>query len=191
MDISISLALLLVLWPLFIIIALMVKLSSPGPIFFFQKRCGKHGKMFNMFKYRTMLDSAEKIQVELLPQKDTDGPIFKMANDPRITRVGRLLRRTSLDELPQLINVIKGEMSLVGPRPLIIDEMKFSPSWKEARLRVKPGITGLWQVQGRGETSFHDWIRHDIAYVKNQSIWLDLKILFKTMNVVFRKIGAY
>jgi lipopolysaccharide/colanic/teichoic acid biosynthesis glycosyltransferase/dTDP-glucose pyrophosphorylase len=191
MDISISLLAILILSPFFILIALAIKLDSPGPVFFIQKRCGKDGKLFGMFKFRTMFVAAEKMQVELLPQKDTDGPMFKMINDPRITRVGKILRKTSLDEIPQLVNVIKGEMSLVGPRPLIMDEMKFSPSWRDTRLKVKPGITGLWQVQGRSETPFHEWIKYDIAYVKKQSIWLDLKILFKTLKVVFKKAGAY
>jgi NDP-sugar pyrophosphorylase family protein len=134
-DISVALAALLILSPLFILIALAIKLDSPGPIFFIQKRCGKDGKLFGMFKFRTMFSTAEKMQVELLPQKDSDGPMFKMVNDPRITRVGRILRETSLDEIPQLANVIKGEMSLVGPRPLIMDEMKFSPSWRDVRLK--------------------------------------------------------
>jgi lipopolysaccharide/colanic/teichoic acid biosynthesis glycosyltransferase/ADP-glucose pyrophosphorylase len=193
MDIAICLVLLIVLFPLYVLIALAIKLDSDrhGPVFFVQKRCGKDGKMFNMLKFRTMVSSAVKMQAELLSQKDTDGPMFKMACDPRVTRFGRMLRRTSLDELPQLLNVIKGQMSLVGPRPLIMDEMKFSPSWRDVRLRVKPGITGLWQVQGRGDAPFHDWIRYDVEYVMNQSLWMDIKTLFKTIGVVLRKVGAY
>ena len=138
-----------------------------------------------------MVINADKIHQELLSQNNTDGPIFKMVRDPRITRVGGFLRKTSLDELPQLINVIKGDMSLVGPRPLIMNEMKFSSSWRDVRLKVKPGITGLWQIQGRSEASFHDWIRYDTYYVKNQSLALDIKILFKTIGVVLKKAGAY
>jgi lipopolysaccharide/colanic/teichoic acid biosynthesis glycosyltransferase len=119
-----------------------------------------------------------------------DGPVFKLDRDPRITRVGAFLRKTSLDELPQLINVIKGDMSLVGPRPLVMGEMKFSPSWRDIRLRVKPGVTGLWQVEGRSSPYFHDWIRYDVAYVKEQSLTGDLKIILKTIRVVLKKIGA-
>ena len=114
-----------------------------------------------------------------------------MVNDPRVTKLGRFLRRSSLDELPQLFNVIRGEMSLVGPRPLIMEEMKFSPSWRDARLKLKPGITGLWQVEGRSNAPFHDWIRYDLDYLNNSSIWTDVKIIFKTIKVVFNKIGAY
>ncbi|MBI5789576.1 MAG: sugar transferase [Candidatus Schekmanbacteria bacterium] len=191
LDIFISLILFLILLPLLFLIALLIKADLAGPVFFIQKRCGKDGKLFNMYKFRTMFADAEKKQAELAVQKNTDGPMFKMIDDPRITRFGKILRETSLDELPQLINVIKGEMSLVGPRPLIMDEMKFSPSWRNIRLKVKPGITGLWQIQGRSESPFHDWIRYDINYVKNQSLWLDLKILFKTISVVFKKGGAY
>jgi lipopolysaccharide/colanic/teichoic acid biosynthesis glycosyltransferase/NDP-sugar pyrophosphorylase family protein len=191
MDISIAFASLVLLAPVFVLIALAIKIDSPGPILFIQKRCGRHGEFFKMFKFRTMVASAEKIHVELLAKKDTDGPMFKMVNDPRVTRIGRILRKGSLDELPQLINVIRGEMSIVGPRPLITEEMKFNLSWRDVRLRVKPGITGLWQVQGRSEAPFHDWIRYDTEYVKNQSVWLDIKILFKTLKVVFKKVGAY
>lgn len=191
MDISITFALLLILSPLYILIALAIKIDSIGPVLYIQKRCGKNGKMFNMFKFRSMVASAEKMHSELLSQKDTDGPMFKMANDPRLTRLGRILRETSLDEIPQLINVIRGEMSLVGPRPLIMEEMKFSPSWRDVRLRVKPGITGLWQVQGRSEAPFHDWITYDVEYVMNQSLWMDIKILFKTIKVVLKKVGAH
>ena len=193
MDISIAVVLLLILSPIFILIALAIKMDSksPGPIFFIQKRCGRNGKMFEMFKFRTMVASAEQIHVELLSRKDIDGPMFKMVNDPRVTRFGRILRKTSLDEIPQLINVIRGEMSLVGPRPLITEEMRFNLSWRDIRLRVKPGITGLWQVEGRSEAPFYDWIRYDVEYVKNQSLRMDIKILFKTIKVVFKKAGAY
>ncbi len=191
MDISISMILLLCLWPILIIIGLIVKLDSAGKVFFMQKRCGMYGQTFNMFKFRTMIISAENKQTELTSQSYTDGPMFKMVDDQRVTRIGKLLRQTSLDELPQIFNVVKGEMSLVGPRPLVMEEMKFSPSWKDVRLSVKPGITGLWQVQGRAEASFHDWVRYYMAYVKKQSIWLDIKILFKTIKVVLKRVGAY
>jgi lipopolysaccharide/colanic/teichoic acid biosynthesis glycosyltransferase/ADP-glucose pyrophosphorylase len=191
MDISISAVVFVIMMPILLIIALAVKLDSTGPVLFRQKRCGKGGYDFKMLKFRTMIKDAENQQQKLAALKDTDGPMFKLTADPRTTRVGAFLRRTSLDELPQLINVLIGEMSLVGPRPLVMDEMKCSPSWRDVRLRVKPGMTGLWQVSGRSEGHFHDWIRHDIHYVMNQSLWLDLKILFRTVKVVLKKVGAY
>ena len=191
MDITLSAAVFVAILPVLLIIALAVKLDSTGPVFFRQKRCGKGGYDFRMLKFRTMVQDAESQQEKLAARNNIDGPMFKLADDPRVTRVGAFLRRTSLDELPQLINVLIGEMSLVGPRPLVMDEMKCSPSWREIRLRVKPGMTGLWQVSGRSEGHFHDWIRHDVHYVMNQSLWLDLKILFRTVKVVFKKVGAY
>lgn len=191
MDVVLSAGGIILLLPLFLLIAIILKIDSPGPLFYTQMRCGIKGKLFGMIKFRTMVANAEELHKELISKKDIDGPMFKLVNDPRVTRFGNVLRKTSLDELPQLFNVLKGEMSLVGPRPLIMDEMKFSPSWRDIRLKVKPGITGLWQVQGRSEASFHDWIRYDVYYVKNQSLWLDIKILFKTVKVVLRKVGAY
>jgi exopolysaccharide biosynthesis polyprenyl glycosylphosphotransferase len=190
-DVVLSSIGIIALVPFMMFIAVMIKAGSRGPVFYIQKRCGIRGKLFGMFKFRTMIADAEKMQKELFSQNVTDGPMFKIFNDPRITKVGKFLRKTSLDELPQLFNVFKGEMSLVGPRPLIMDEMKFSTSWRDIRLSVKPGITGLWQVQGRGEAPFHDWIRYDVYYVKNQSLWLDLMILLKTIKVVLKKVGAY
>lgn len=191
LDLVLSVFGLVVFSPLFLLIAAAVKFDSRGPLFYIQKRCGTGGKLFGMIKFRTMVADAEKLHTDLLSQQDTDGPMFKMMFDPRITRTGNFLRKTSLDEIPQLINVLRGDMSLVGPRPLIMEEMKFSPSWRDTRLKVKPGITGLWQIQGRSEASFHDWVRYDINYVRNQSMLLDLKILFKTIKVVLKKSGAY
>jgi len=191
MDVTLSAIGLVLLLPVFLLIALALKIDSPGPVFYIQKRCGRYGKLFGMLKFRTMVANAEKLHKELTSQNESDGPMFKLANDPRVTRLGRILRKTSLDEIPQLLNVLKGEMSLVGPRPLIMEEMKFSQSWRDTRLKVKPGITGLWQVQGRSEASFHDWIRYDVYYVKHQSPWMDIKILFNTFKVVFKKVGAY
>jgi lipopolysaccharide/colanic/teichoic acid biosynthesis glycosyltransferase/dTDP-glucose pyrophosphorylase len=191
MDIVLSLSGIIFLLPVFLLVALAVKIDSPGPVFYRQKRCGIYGRVFNMIKFRTMVADAEKLQEELRSQKGTDGPMFKMIDDPRITRLGRFLRKTSIDELPQLFNVLRGEMSIVGPRPLIMDEMKFSPSWRDTRLKIKPGITGLWQVQGRSEAPFHDWIRYDIYYVQNESFLLDIQILLKTLKVVLKRAGAY
>jgi lipopolysaccharide/colanic/teichoic acid biosynthesis glycosyltransferase/dTDP-glucose pyrophosphorylase len=191
LDLIIASVSLFFLSPFFLAIGSLIKADSAGPVFYGQKRCGKNGKLFKMLKFRTMVENAEKMHKTLLSEKDTDGPMFKMFNDPRITRIGSFLRKTSLDEMPQLLNVIKGEMSLVGPRPLIMDEMKFSQSWRDMRLKVKPGITGLWQVQGRSEASFHDWIIYDVYYVKSQSLLLDISILFKTIRVVLKKTGSY
>ncbi len=191
MDIALSTIGTVLLSPLFLIIAAAIKIDSPGPACFKQKRCGKNGRLFKMIKFRTMVANAEVLHKELISLNEIDGPMFKITNDPRVTRLGRILRKTSFDELPQLLNVLKGEMSLVGPRPLIMDEMQFSPSWRDTRLKVLPGITGLWQIQGRSDASFHDWIRYDVFYVKNQSLWLDIKILFNTIKIVLKKVGAY
>jgi lipopolysaccharide/colanic/teichoic acid biosynthesis glycosyltransferase len=191
MDLILSSLLFILLFPLFLIIAAVIKRDSEGPFLFRQKRCGKDGKDFEMFKFRTMVKDAHSMQQNLASQNIIDGPMFKIINDPRITKVGHFLRKTSLDELPQIVNVIKGEMSLVGPRPLVMDEMRFSPSWRSIRLKVKPGVTGLWQVEGRSEAPFHEWIRHDLYYVRNQCILLDLKILLRTITTVFKKVGAY
>jgi lipopolysaccharide/colanic/teichoic acid biosynthesis glycosyltransferase/ADP-glucose pyrophosphorylase len=191
MDITISSVGFVTMLPVLLLLAITIKLDSAGPILFQQRRTGKGGKNFKMLKFRTMVQGAERMQQTLAERKDTDGPMFKLAKDPRVTRIGSFLRRSSLDELPQFINVLRGEMSLVGPRPLVMDEMKCSPSWRDIRLRVKPGMTGLWQVSGRSEGHFHDWIRHDVHYVMNQSLWLDLKILFRTVKVVLKKVGAY
>ena len=191
MDVTLSAFGIILLFPLFLLIAIAIKMDSPGPIFYIQKRCGKGGGLFGMLKFRTMVANAERLQKELIAKNEIDGPIFKMPNDPRVTRLGRILREISFDEIPQLYNILKGEMSLVGPRPLIMDEMKFSPSWRDTRLQVRPGITGLWQIQGRSDAPFHDWVRYDIGYVKNRSLWMDIKILLKTIKVLLKRSGAY
>ncbi len=190
-DIIFSSISILLFLPLFMLVALAIKLDSKGPVLYIQKRCGIKGKLFGMIKFRTMVADAEKLHKELISQNELDGPVFKITDDPRVTRCGALLRKTSLDELPQLFNVLKGEMSLVGPRPLITDEMRFSTTWRDTRLKVKPGITGMWQVEGRSNTPFHDWIKYDMYYVKNRSFLLDMKILLKTIKVVLKKAGAY
>ncbi len=190
MDLMLSSLALLFLSPLMFVIAVIIKFDSPGSVIYKQKRCGKDGREFSMLKFRTMVQGAHKLQKKYMDDKSVDGPVFKLDSDPRITRIGGFLRKTSLDELPQLMNVLKGEMSLVGPRPLVMGEMKFSPSWRDIRLKVKPGVTGLWQVEGRSSPYFHDWIRYDVSYVKDQSLTGDLKIMMKTIKVVLRKIGA-
>lgn len=183
-DVMASTSMLVVLSPVMGAIAAAIKMQGDGSVFYSQPRCGKGGREFEMYKFRTMVEGAHDMQQDLKQQKDVDGPMFKLENDPRVTRLGRFLRDTSLDELPQLVNVFKGEMSLVGPRPLIMQEMDFAPSWRDIRLQVTPGITGLWQVNGRHKVSFHDWIKNDIRYVKERSVSLDTKILLSTLKVL-------
>ena len=191
LDLAAALIGLIVLSPVILLVAIAIRLTSPGPIFFGQRRCGQHGREFRMVKFRTMVKDAETMQAELRSLSEVDGPVFKIENDPRSTSLGRLLRKYSIDEIPQLWNVLKGEMSLVGPRPLAAREMKFCPAWRDVRLRVRPGITGLWQISGRSKTSFHDWIRLDVEYVREQSIGRDLQILFRTLSVVLRALGSF
>jgi lipopolysaccharide/colanic/teichoic acid biosynthesis glycosyltransferase/NDP-sugar pyrophosphorylase family protein len=191
LDLIVSAVGLVAALPLLLVVGLAVKLTTPGPVFFRQRRCGKFGKEFSMVKFRTMVRDAEAMQTRLRQQNEVDGPIFKIEKDPRFTRLGKLLRRYSIDELPQLWNVLMGEMSLVGPRPLAANEMAFCPAWRDVRLKVCPGITGLWQVGGRSKTSFHDWIRLDTKYVLERSTFLDFKILMKTLLVVLNGRGSY
>ena len=188
LDIVSCFLLFIIFLPLFFIIALLIKIDSKGPVFFLQKRCGRNGKVFNMYKFRTMVEDAESLKKRLT--NEMDGPMFKMRNDPRITGVGRILRRCSLDELPQVLNVLKGEMSLVGPRPLADEEMEGDECWRRIRLSVKPGMTGLWQIMGRTSGKFDDWVSYDIEYVQKMSLCLDLKILILTLFTVFSHEGA-
>ncbi|HEV8702251.1 MAG TPA: sugar transferase [Candidatus Polarisedimenticolia bacterium] len=189
-DLAVALVGLVVQLPLILAVALAIKFNSPGPVFFRQRRCGRNGREFWMVKFRTMVRDAERLQAELRPLNEVDGPVFKIENDPRSTALGRFLRKYSIDEVPQLWNVLKGEMSLVGPRPLAAREMRFCPAWRDVRLKVEPGITGLWQVSGRSKSSFHDWIRLDVEYVRERSVFLDFQILFKTLGVVVRALGS-
>ncbi|HEX3798829.1 MAG TPA: sugar transferase [Verrucomicrobiae bacterium] len=177
---------------LFGIIALLIKLTSPGPILFRQQRCGLNGQPFTIFKFRTMVTDAEQRQHELAAMNEMSGPVFKMTNDPRITTVGKWLRKFSFDELPQLFNVLRGEMSIVGPRPLPVDEVKrFDDLAHRRRLSVKPGLTCLWQISGRNNVSdFKDWVRLDLEYIDNWSLWLDLKIIWRTIPVIMIGTGA-
>jgi lipopolysaccharide/colanic/teichoic acid biosynthesis glycosyltransferase/acetyltransferase-like isoleucine patch superfamily enzyme len=171
---------LLVLLPLLPFAALAIRLDSRGPAIYRQTRCGKGGREFTMYKLRTMVEGAEQTQQQLAKHKHVDGPMFKMRDDPRITRVGRRLRKAGIDELPQLFNVLRGDMSLVGPRPLVMEEMHFAPGWRDVRLSVRPGITGLWQISDHDDVAFHSWITSDIEYVRRQSLALDLSILLRT-----------
>lgn len=192
-DICGSSVLLVLLSPVYITIAILIKLDSPGVIFFKQNRVGLHGKNFKIWKFRTMVANAEKLQATLEAQNEIkDGVLFKMKNDPRITPLGKFLRRYSLDELPQLFNVLLGQMSLVGPRPLPLRDVEKFKTNHFIRQEVLPGITGLWQVSGRSDIqNFEEGVKLDITYIENWSLWLDLKILLSTIKVVFQKTGAY
>lgn len=177
--------------PLMILIAAGIKLTSPGPIIFRQERFGLNKRRFSMFKFRTMVAGAELLQPDLEERNEATGPVFKIRDDPRVTRLGRLLRRTSLDELPQLFNVMRGDMSLVGPRPLPVrDVHRFSESWLMRRFSVPPGITGLWQVMGRSDVGFDRWVALDLEYIDGWSLALDLRILAMTLPAVIRGRGA-
>jgi exopolysaccharide biosynthesis polyprenyl glycosylphosphotransferase len=191
LDIAGSLGGLLVLSPLLIGIAVLIKLTSSGPVFFRQKRVGADEKVFFCYKFRSMYEDAEARQAELEAQNEADGAIFKMKNDPRITPVGRFIRRWSIDELPQLINVLKGEMSLVGPRPLPVRDFERMSDLHKKRLATIPGITGHWQISGRSNLSFEDMVRLDLYYIENWSLSLDIKIIIKTLGAVLRHEGAY
>jgi len=188
LDFCASLLLLVLFSPVLLVVAVLVKLDSPGPVFFSQRRCGKGGREFYMLKFRTMVENAEALKQHL--RNEVDGPMFKVTSDPRVTRIGRLLRSLSLDELPQLLNVLRGEMSLVGPRPLAREEMSENSAWMKARLSVKPGMTGLWQVKGRETRKFSDWVAFDLDYVENRSLLGDVKILLLTIPAVLRRRGA-
>ncbi len=181
---------LIVLSPVLLIIALLIKFSSPGPILFSQVRSGLNGRKFKVYKFRTMVENAESLKASLEAQNEMDGPVFKIAKDPRITPIGSFLRKTSLDELPQLFNILKGEMSLVGPRPPIPDEVENYQPCQRRRLSMKPGLTCIWQVSGqRNDVSFDDWMKMDLRYIDNWCLLLDLKLLFRTVSVVLLGSG--
>ena len=191
-DICGSVVLLLGASPLLLLAAILIKLDSPGPIFFTQERVGLHKRRFKLIKFRTMADGAEQQQELLEHLNEADGPVFKIKEDPRITRLGKVLRRFSIDELPQLFNVLRGEMSLVGPRPLPVRDIeRIAVQWHKRRLSMKPGVTCLWQVNGRSDVSFEHWVRMDLEYIDEWTLGLDLKILLKTIPVVLKGAGAY
>ncbi|GJL49357.1 sugar transferase [Candidatus Nitrospira salsa] len=190
-DILVSLPILLMLLPFFVLIAIAIKISGKGPIFFAQNRIGRNKRQFRLFKFRTMVPGAEKMLKDIEHLNEVEGAAFKIEDDPRLTSIGRLLRKTSIDELPQLWNVLKGDMSLVGPRPLPIrDFEEFTEDWHRRRFSVPPGITCLWQVNGRSRLSFEKWMELDMQYIDQWTLWLDLKILLKTIPVVLRGTGA-
>jgi lipopolysaccharide/colanic/teichoic acid biosynthesis glycosyltransferase len=190
MDLAISLAAVVILAPLLATVALLIRVSMGRPVFFVQDRIGLNGRLIRVMKFRTMVPGAELRRDELLEANEMDGPVFKIADDPRVTRLGRTLRRTSVDELPQLFNVLLGQMSLVGPRPLPVKEQREIRGLYRRRLSMKPGITGLWQVSGRNELAFEEWMKLDRKYVEEWSLLLDLKILFRTVVVVLSGRGA-
>lgn len=187
-DFLISIFVLIILSPLMLIIAIFIKLDG-GPVFFLQKRTGLNGRQFYCYKFRTMVENAESLKKTLLDKNEQTGPVFKIKNDPRVTRIGKFLRKTSLDELPQFLNVLRGEMSVVGPRPPIPSEVKQYERWQQRRLSMKPGITCIWQVSGRNNIPFDQWMRMDMQYIDTWSLKLDMIIILKTIKVIFTGSG--
>jgi exopolysaccharide biosynthesis polyprenyl glycosylphosphotransferase len=189
-DVVLALSLLVLLSPVLLAIAIGVKLASPGAVLFRQVRCGLHGRRFTFLKFRTMRTDAERLKPLLEQFNEMDGPAFKMTNDPRVFPFGGFLRRTSLDELPQLLNILRGDMSFVGPRPSVVEEVNQYAPWQRRRLSMKPGLTCLWQISGRNELTFDEWMRLDLEYIDNWSLWLDVKIALKTIPAVLLGRGA-
>jgi exopolysaccharide biosynthesis polyprenyl glycosylphosphotransferase len=177
--------------PLLLVAAILVKLETHGPVLYRSRRIGRGGRPFTFFKIRSMVKNADLHRHRLSHLNETDGPVFKIARDPRITRVGRFLRTTSIDEIPQLFNVLRGDMSLVGPRPPIAEEVAQYEPWQYRRLEVRPGLTCLWQISGRSRIGFQEWMRLDLEYIRQQSFWLDAKILIRTIPAVLSREGAY
>jgi exopolysaccharide biosynthesis polyprenyl glycosylphosphotransferase len=190
-DVALSLASLLVFSPLLLCIAAMIRITSPGPVLFRQTRCGLGGRRFTLYKFRSMINNAEQMRAELHQLNELDGPVFKISDDPRITTVGRWLRRFSLDELPQLWNVFCGEMSFVGPRPAVPEEVEQYEDWQRRRLRMRPGLTCTWVLEGRNHIDFNRWMQLDLKYIDNWSLWLDTKIFLRTIPIVLSGRGAY
>lgn len=185
LDIILSTLGLIILSPIILIVAILIKLESKGPVIFAQKRVGLNGTEFKMYKFRSMVQNAEELKEKLSKKNEMSGPMFKIKEDPRVTKVGKFIRKTSIDELPQLINILKGEMSLVGPRPSLPKEVaKFEP-WMLKRLEVKPGLTCYWQVSGRSNIDFFEWMKLDLQYVNDRGFLLDIKLIFKTFFVLF------
>lgn len=177
--------------PLWLVAGTAIKLNSKGSVLYRQIRIGKNGRPFTLYKFRSMYENADEMLGSLDELNEAEGPVFKIRNDPRVTKVGAILRRTSLDEFPQIINVLKGNMSLVGPRPPLPQEVEKYGAYERGRLVVKPGLTCLWQIQGRSNVSFEKWVALDLEYIRRQSLWLDFKILLKTMPAVIKGTGAW
>ncbi len=190
-DLFGALLLIVLFLPFWPTVALLIKLTSPGPVVYSQKRVGKHRRRFSMYKFRSMVDDAHNMRPQLEGLNEAEGHFFKIRSDPRITKVGKWLRRYSLDELPQLINILKGEMSLVGPRPMPVEEARDYADWHHQRHMVTPGATGLWQISGRSDLTFNQMMELDFLYIEKCCFWFDLKILFRTIFVVLKGEGAY
>ncbi len=191
LDVVLATVIVVIFGPLVMLpTVILIKLTSRGPVLFKQKRCGLNGRVFTMYKFRSMVDHAEQLPFELEAFNEMDGPVFKSSRDPRVTTIGKIIRRRSIDELPQLFNVLQGHMSLVGPRPPLPQEVSHYERWQRRRLSMKPGMTCLWQISGRNEVSFEDWMKLDLTYIDNWSLLLDLKILLKTVPVVLLGRGA-
>jgi lipopolysaccharide/colanic/teichoic acid biosynthesis glycosyltransferase len=190
-DLAVSVVVIVVGLPVWLLIAALIKLTSPGPVFYRDPRVGLGERTFHLFKFRTMYADAADRRAELLTQNEAEGALFKIRDDPRVTKVGAVLRRLSVDELPNMLNVLRGEMSLVGPRPLPAADYALLEDWHRKRSFVLPGMTGLWQISGRSDLSFDDLVRLDFYYLENWSIWLDITILAKTVPAVVSKRGAY
>jgi len=192
MDILLSIVGIIIFFPLFILVGILLKWSDRKSVIFFkQTRVGKDEKPFEMYKFRTMISNAEDLLPDLMDQNEISGAMFKMKEDPRVTKLGRILRKTSIDELPQLWNVLKGEMSLVGPRPPLPHEVKQYTAYDKQRLQVIPGCTGLWQVSGRNRLGFNEMVELDLMYIQQKGVWMDMKIIFKTFLVLFGSNNAF
>jgi len=190
-DVVVAAMSLVLLFPLLLAIAAVIRITSPGEVLFRQTRCGLGGRRFTLYKFRSMVNNAEQLRAELHQLNELDGPAFKISDDPRITPIGRILRRFSLDELPQFWNILRGDMSFVGPRPAIPGEVEKYEPWQRRRLRMRPGLTCIWVLEGRSHVDFHRWIQLDLAYIDNWSLWLDCKIFFRTIPIVISGKGAY
>lgn len=191
LDVSLAIIGGVLLSPLFFVVGLLIKVESKGPIIFSQDRVGQDGNIFKMYKFRSMVEDAEELKSKLIDKNEMDGPMFKMENDPRITKVGSVIRKMSIDELPQLINVIKGDMSLVGPRPSLPSEVLQFDEWMKKRLSVKPGLTCYWQVSGRNNIDFINWMKMDVKYVEESNLLIDIKLIIKTMFLLLGDKNAH
>lgn len=191
MDVFLSTAALLVLSPVFLVTAVAIKLEDNGPVIFTQPRAGKDMKPFRLYKFRSMYVNAEKEFQAMMEQNEQTGHAFKIRNDPRVTRVGRVIRRFSIDELPQLINIIKGDMSIVGPRPILTFQMEACSPYEKQRLIIQPGLTCYWQISGRADIKWEEWVELDLDYIEDMSLWTDVKMIVKTIPAVFEAGGAY
>lgn len=190
-DIVLSAFSLLLLLPFFLLLAIAIQLDSKGPVIYSQMRAGKNGKPFRLYKFRSMCADADDRQRDLQSLNEKDGPVFKISNDPRVTKLGRIMRKKSIDELPQLFNILKGDMSIVGPRPPLLTEVKQYTPYQLQRLGVTPGLTCYWQISGRSDLSFNDWVRLDLKYISECGLWVDLKTILKTVPAVLYGKGAY